>query len=488
MDKIYDLLVIGAGVNGAGIARDAAGRGLTVALVDKGDVGGATSSASTKLLHGGLRYLEFYDFRLVRKALQERERLLGLLPHISWPLSFVLPHQASMRPKWKIRLGLFLYDHLARRTQVPASSSVRLRSDSAGQPLKAEYLSGFRYWDGWVDDSRLVIANARDAAARGADIFLHQQVITADYRAPHWHVRLGDGRALMARHVANCAGPWADHVARDILQLSDAPNLRLVQGAHIIVRRIGSGKDAYMLQQPDGRIIFMIPYEGQYTLIGTTETPVDSPTDVHMREAERDYLLEAVNRYLQRPLTSADIVHHYAGVRPLVMENEKDARETTRDWRLVHHADLPATTVVGGKITTYRRLAEQMVNQLAPDRPGWTDDVPLPGGDVPRDKGESGQAAFARWCADLALRHPLYDRALLTRLTRLYGTETEAMLENGLGAKIGGLFEAEMRHMVDKEWARTAEDILWRRTKMGLHLSRDDQQAIGLWLADQALG
>ena len=488
MDKIYDLLVIGCGVNGAGIARDAAGRGLSVLLVDKGDVGGATSSASTKLLHGGLRYLEFYDFALVRSALQERERLLGLVPHLSWPQSFVLPHVPTMRAAWKIRLGLFLYDHLARRQQVPGSTYIRLRADRAGQPLKAQYEKAFRYWDGWVDDARLVIANARDAQALGAEVRPHSAVVGAQYAAPLWQVELSDGQRISARHIANCAGPWSEQVAREILHLDDAPRLRLVQGAHIIVRRIGAGKDAYMLQEEDGRIIFMIPYEGDYTLIGTTETAVDHPADAHMRDSERDYLLQAANLYLQRPLKPEDIVHHYAGIRPLVLEDAKDARETTRDWRLVHHQSAPATTIVGGKITTYRRLAEQMVNHFAPKSGSWTATAPLPGSNVPRARGESGQAAFARWAADLALRHPHYDQALLSRLVRLYGTETEAMLEKGLGEKVGGLFTAELVHMVEKEWARTAEDIIWRRSKMGLHLSRAEQQAIADWLAVRGLG
>ncbi|MCA3255878.1 MAG: glycerol-3-phosphate dehydrogenase, partial [Alphaproteobacteria bacterium] len=360
----YDIAIIGAGVNGAGIARDAAGRGLKVALIEAGDIGGATSSASTKLIHGGLRYLEFYEFRLVAKALAEREVILSAAPHITWPQGFVLPHAPHLRSAWMIRAGLFLYDHLAKRRQVPGSASVDLRRDPAGAPLDPTFTRAFRYWDGWVDDARLVVLNAMDAADRGADVRTRTRVISADRTGELWALSLDDGSTIAARTVVNAAGPWAGEVARTVLRLNDAPDLKLVQGAHIVVPRIGPGDDAYMLQQPDGRIIFVIPYERDFTLIGTTETVIDHPGQVGATEDEVTYLLGAANRYLRTKLTTADIVHRFAGVRPLVLESDKDARETTRDWRFIEHAGGHALTVVGGKITTYRVLAEAALEIL----------------------------------------------------------------------------------------------------------------------------
>jgi glycerol-3-phosphate dehydrogenase len=478
---VYDLLIIGGGVNGAGIARDAAGRGLKTALIEAGDLGGGTSSASTKLIHGGLRYLEFFEFGLVAKALAEREVILDAAPHISWPLPFVLPHNRDLRPAWMIRTGLWLYDHLARREQVPGSAAIDLRGDAAGRSLDRSLGRAFRYWDGWIDDARLVVLNALDAAARGALVRPRTRVTSAQRETDGWTVMLDGGATLRAATVINAAGPWAEEVARDVLGINDPPRLRLVQGAHIVTKRVNRSGDAYMLQQPDGRIVFVLPYEKKYSLIGTTDTPVGRPGGAAITHAEEAYLLEAANRYLARPIGPEDIVHRFAGIRPLVLENDKDARETTRDWKLVAHDG--AMTVVGGKITTYRRLAEAVLKQVAPKSKAWTRGVPLPGGDVPRGRGETGQAAFARWTRRLVAQFENHDPALVQRLARTHGTAAESLLEAGLGENFGGLFEAELRHFVEREWARTAEDVLWRRTKLGLHIDAANQARIADWLA-----
>ena len=480
---IHDLAIIGGGINGAGIARDAAGRGLSVALVEAGDLGGATSSASTKLIHGGLRYLEFYAFGLVRKALAEREVLLDIAPHISWPQGFVLP-VAGERPEWMLRAGLFLYDHLAKRDVVPGSAKLDLRQDRAGRALLPKYHDAFRYWDGWVDDARLVIANVRDAANRGATILPRMRVIAARRDGDVWHVDLSSGASLAARTLVNAAGPWAEDVARRVMGRNDAPALRLVQGAHLVTRRVHLGRDAFMLQQPDGRIVFVIPYERDFSLIGTTERDVDSPEAAHITDAETDYLLGAVNRYLARPLSHADIVHRFAGVRPLILEPGKGDRETSRDYRLVEHAGANALTVVGGKITTYRVLAEAVLKIVAPRTKRWTATAPLPGGDVPRDAGENGQAAFARWLDLLTRENADYDPRIVRRLARTLGTECAPLLAGGLGENYGGLFEAELDHFTSREWATTADDVLWRRTKAGLHLDGAAKARVAAWFGE----
>jgi glycerol-3-phosphate dehydrogenase len=479
---LYDLLIIGGGVNGAGIARDAAGRGLTTMLVEAGDLGGGTSSASTKLIHGGLRYLEFYEFGLVAKALAEREVILDAAPQISWPQSFVLPHARHLRPAWMIRAGLYLYDHLARRRQVPGSDAIDLHRDAAGRSLDRSLDRAFRYWDGWIDDARLVVLNAMDAASRGARVRTRTKVVSARRDDGAWTVTLEGGETLRAAFIVNAAGPWAEIVGREVLGLNDPPRLRLVQGAHLVTRRVNLSDDAYMLQQPDGRIVFVLPYEKKYSLIGTTDTPVDRPDGAAITPAEESYLIEAVNRYLVRPIGAKDIVHRFAGIRPLVLESDKDARETTRDWKLVNHDG--AMTVVGGKITTYRKLAEAVLKAVAPKSKPWTKGVALPGGDIPRERGETGQAAFERWRRGLVARHENHDPALVARLARTHGRHAEALLDGGLGANFGGLFEAELRRFAEAEWARTAEDVLWRRTKLGLHVDAANQARIADWMAD----
>jgi glycerol-3-phosphate dehydrogenase len=485
-DRIHDVAIIGGGINGAGIARDAAGRGLSVALIEAGDIGGATSSASTKLIHGGLRYLEFYAFGLVKKALAEREVLLDIAAHISWPQSFILPHSKEARPEWMLRAGLWLYDNLARRRIVPGSARVDLRQDRAGRALSARFARGFRYWDGWVDDARLVVANLQDAAARGALILPRTRVERAGHDGGVWTLTLSDGRTLQARQIVNAAGPWAESVARQVLGRNDAPALRLVQGSHIVTRRVHLGRDAFMLQQPDGRIIFVIPYEHDFSLIGTTERDIAAPEAAAITEDETAYLLEAANRYLARPLGRDDVVHRFAGVRPLILEQGKGDRETTRDFRLVEHAGVPALTVVGGKITTYRVLAEDVMKKLAPKSKAWTHSAPLPGSDFERLAGENGQEAGKRWLDNLVAAQENYDPKLVKRLALTLGTAAEALLDKGLGANIGGMFEAELQHYVDKEWATCAEDVLWRRTKMGLHIGAEGRAAVAAWFGEAA--
>ncbi len=489
-DKIYDLLIIGGGINGAGVARDAAGRGLSVALCEAGDLGGATSSASTKLIHGGLRYLEFYAFGLVRKALAEREVLLDIAPHISWPQSFVLPIASGGRPQWLIGLGVWLYDHLARRKIVPGSERIDLRQDRAGRALAASFTRAFRYWDGWVDDARLVIANLQDAAARGALILPRTRVTQAEFDGAAWQVTLGDGRRLQARRIVNAAGPWAESVARTVLGRNDAPALRLVQGSHIVTKRVHLGRDAFMLQQPDGRIIFVIPYERDFSLVGTTERDIDVPEAAHITGDETDYLLNAANRYLSRPLTHDDVVHSFAGVRPLILEAGKGDRETTRDYKLLEHSGVPAMTIVGGKITTYRVLAEDVMKKIAPGSKSWTGSAALPGSDVERMEGETGQDAFKRWTASLVAAQENYDPRLVKRLAITLGTAAEPLLNGGLGTNLGdnnaSIFEAELQHYVDKEWATTADDVLWRRTKLGLHLSGATRAKVAEWFGETA--
>lgn len=484
-DTLFDLAIIGAGINGAGIARDASGRGLSVAIIDANDIGGATSSASTKLIHGGLRYLEYYAFGLVRKALAEREVLLDIAPHITWPQAFVLPHAAGMRPEWMLRLGTLLYDNLARREVVPGSQRIDLRSERAGRALSPDYRSAFRYWDGWVDDARLVVDNLKDAAGRGASVLPRTPVQRAERVDGVWRLSLSDGRAITARRLINAAGPWAEDVARRVMGVNDAPPLRLVQGSHIVTRRVHMGRDAFMLQQPDGRIIFVIPYERDYSLIGTTEADIARPEDAAVSDAEVNYLLGAANRYLARPLTPDDVMHKFVGVRPLVLESGKAQKETTRDYRLVEHPGLDAMTIVGGKITTYRVLAEDVLARIAPRSKRWTADAPLPGGAIERRRGEHGQAAFKRWLEQLQVNQSDYDPNLIKRLAMTIGAPAAELLAQGLGRNLGGVFEAELDYFRRAEWASSSADVLWRRTKLGLHLDAAARAEVAHWFGEE---
>jgi glycerol-3-phosphate dehydrogenase len=491
-DTVYDLLVAGGGINGAGIAADAAGRGHKVLLAEMGDLAGATSSASSKLIHGGLRYLEHYEFRLVREALREREVLLDKAPHIIWPLRFVLPFVEGMRPRPMIRAGLFLYDHLARRDRIPASTGLDLHADPAGRPLRPELVDGFAYWDCWVDDARLVVLNARAAADRGATILTRTKVVRAAIAGGLWRVTLdGDGaeRMVAARALVNAAGPWAAKLAESLPKPrrgAEAPprRLRLVKGSHIVVPRIIGANDAYMMQNADGRVVFAIPFEERFTLIGTTDVPYSGdPAAVAISADEEDYLLAVAGRFFRQPLGRERVVWRYSGVRPLQDDGEANASAVSRDYRLELDAgdDRPALlNVIGGKITTYRKLAEAAMDALAPHLPyagrPWTADAPLPGGDV----GGDGIDGYRR---DLSRRRPGFEVQYLARLARRYGTRTDSLLGEArsaadLGMDLGaGLSEREVAFLEAEEWARTPEDVLWRRTKTGLHLAPDERAA-----------
>lgn len=499
MAKTYDLLVVGGGINGAGIARDAAGRGLSVLLAEQRDLASATSSSSTKLIHGGLRYLEHYEFRLVREALQEREVLLAAAPHIIWPLTFVLPHHRGLRPKWMLWAGLFLYDHLAKRKRLPGSRPLSLRKSAEGAPLKAEYTCGFSYSDCWVDDARLVVLNAQDAKARGAEICTRTRCSKLVRNRDHWSVELtsGDGttRTVKARAVVNAAGPWVTEMVETAGLGNKAAGLRLVKGSHIVVPRIHDHDHCYIFQNGDGRIAFAIPYQQKYTLIGTTDIPYDGdPAKVKISAQEVDYLLELVNGYLDKPLSRADVVWDYSGVRPLYDDKKDNASAVTRDYVFDldtgNGSDSPAIlSIYGGKITTYRRLAEHAMQKLAPvlgnNAPDWTAFATLPGGEM-----EDGD--FDRFLAQAKARFNWVPEGLLNRLARSYGTAIDKILGKAselaqLGQEVApDLYEAELHYLIANEWARTADDVLWRRTKLGLGMQADQITAVENWFATQA--
>jgi glycerol-3-phosphate dehydrogenase len=548
-EHAVDVLVVGGGINGVGIARDLAGRGLRVMLCEKDDLAQHTSSSSTKLIHGGLRYLEHYEFGLVRKALQEREVLLRSAPHLIWPLRFVMPHHPGLRPAWMIRAGLFLYDHLARREILPASWGLNLRQHPAGEPLKPEFGRGFEYSDAWVDDARLVVLNAVDAAERGAQIRPRCEVLGAravparpEWGEPAqgkvWEVRcrpahvgsMGDGHiggedapsheapefTVRARALVNAAGPWAASLLGalrrpDPADPGTAPGrpaqrqLRLVKGSHIVLRRLFTHEHPYIFQNSDGRILFAIPYEQHFTLVGTTDVEYHGSLDAVQIEADEvRYLCEQASRYFRQPLRPEDVVWTYAGVRPLLEDEHGNPAAVTRDYRLEMHAGPgPALlSVWGGKLTTYRRLAEEAADVLcahlgaaggtarqgAALMRGWTAHTRLPGGDLAEVLGERTPAspvqAFEAFVAELVGRHPHLPRALLHRWARAYGTRVlrwgERLDAQTLGAEVApGLYECELQHWMQQEWARTSEDALWRRSKLGLHLSAPSQRAVG---------
>jgi glycerol-3-phosphate dehydrogenase len=492
-----DLLVVGGGINGAGIARDAAGRGLKVLLVEMGDLAGATSSASSKLIHGGLRYLEHYEFRLVREALAEREVLLRLAPHIIWPLEFVLPHDAGMRPAWMIRAGLFLYDHLAKRKTLPGSRRVDLTQAPFKTTLTGSSTAGFTYADCWVEDSRLVVLNAIDARERGADIRTRTRFVGARRQDGLWHAEIEHGTSrstVTARALVNAAGPWVQSTLA-ATGANSPGRVRLVKGSHIVVPRLHAGEQAFILQNVDKRVVFVIPYEGRYSLIGTTDVEfTGDPGSVAITPEEIDYLCSAAGRFFQKAPAHKDVAWSYAGVRPLYDDAESNASEITRDYVLELDAPpdaAPLVSIFGGKITTYRRLAEEALAKLAPamtargirlpDRP-WTAAAPLPGGDMPR-------ADFQAFLAGVRADKPWLPAEMATRLARAYGTRLERVLGNArtladLGRDLGaGLTEREAAYLVAQEWAQTADDILWRRSKLGLHGGQELASATTAWLA-----
>lgn len=499
LEDVFDLLIVGGGVNGTGIARDAAGRGLRVLLVEQGDLAGATSSASTKLVHGGLRYLEHYEFRLVREALKEREVLLDSAPHIIWPLAFVLPHERSLRPAWMIRLGLVLYDHLGGRMRLPASYGVDLRKTPFA-PLRPEFKKGFVYSDCWVQDARLVVLNAIDARERGAAILTRTACVAARRQDGLWAADTldtvsGVRRQVRARALINATGPWVGDFIGEALKLPRPNALRLVKGSHVVVKRLYEGEHAFILQNSDRRIVFAIPYERRYTLIGTTDVPFEGdPGRVAISPEEASYLCEAVNRHFATRVTPADVRWSYAGVRPLYDDATVAASEATRDYVLDltdERGRAPLLNVFGGKITTYRRLAEHVMLRLAryfPQARGpWTAGAKLPGGDMPG-------ADFERYLAQARGRYPWLPAEFLWRLARNYGTRMERLLDGArrledLGRHFGGdFYEREARYLVDEEWAREPDDVLWRRSKLGLHLSAEAKARLADWFGLSAAG
>lgn len=498
----FDILIVGGGINGCGIARDAVGRGYSVCLAEMNDLASGTSSWSTKLVHGGLRYLEHYEFRLVREALSERELLWANAPHIIRPLRFVLPHQKGLRPRWMLRLGLFLYDHLGGRKLLPATRTLDLRRDPAGTPLKDGFSTAFEYSDCWVDDARLVVLNARDARARGAQINTRTKVISAERVDGLWHATLQDTqdkstREVTARLLVNAAGPWVDRLLEGALKRNDAHNVRLVQGSHIVVRKLFDHDRAYIFQNADGRIIFAIPYEQDFTLIGTTDRDYDGdPADVAATEEEIVYLADAASEYFRQPIPRSNVVWTYSGVRPLFDDGASKAQEATRDYVLrldtgTKGSEAPLINIFGGKITTYRRLAlsvlEQVEKTIGGGGPAWTAKAALPGGDFPTE----GLAELTR---ALAAGRGALPAGLVERLARNYGTQAHAMLEGvsapeDLGEHFGGdLFAREVIHMMDHEWAREAEDVLWRRSKLGLRLSHEEAARLGRWMKERYSG
>jgi glycerol-3-phosphate dehydrogenase len=494
-EEIHDIFVIGGGINGCGIARDAAGRGYSVALAEMDDFASGTSSGATKLIHGGLRYLEHYEFRLVRESLMERETLWAMAPHIIWPLRFVLPyHKGGIRPAWLIRLGLFLYDHLGGRKLLPPTAVLDMRTDPAGKPLKPLFTKAFEYSDGWVDDARMVVLNARDAADRGALILPRTRVVSARRENGLWAIGTLDARSgrtetYRARMLVNAAGPWVDQVIREALGNNDARHVRLVQGSHIVVKRKFEGPRAYFFQNRDNRIIFAIPYENDFTLIGTTDRDYSgNPKDVKISEEETTYLCNAASEYFREAVRPADIVWTYSAVRPLFDDGASKAQEATRDYvlKLDYTQDAPLLNVFGGKLTTYRRLSEHALEKVAEaigakGQP-WTAKSHLPGGDF-------ATQGYEEEVVKLKARYPFLEERHARRLVRRYGTRSVMILDSAarmedLGHHFGGdLYEAEVKYLVDREWAMSAEDVLWRRTKDGLRLSEKEKEYLEEYMA-----
>ncbi len=517
--EVVDLFIIGGGVNGCGIARDAAGRGLSVALAEMNDLASATSSASTKLFHGGLRYLEYFEIRLVREALKERELLLRAMPHISWPMRFVLPYQKDMRfesqtptsrilnifmpwmkgrrPAWLIRFGLFLYDNLGGREILPGTTTVDLRADPVGAPLQDRFEKAFEYSDCWIEDSRLVVLNARDARGRGATIMTRRQVISAARVGPLWEILTedrdtGERYTHYSRVLVNAGGPWVGDIIRVALRINSADSVRLVRGSHIVTKKLFDHDKCYFFQGEDGRIIFAIPYESDFTLIGTTDEDHEDPSvKPECTPAEAAYLCRFASDYFKRPVTGDDIVWSYSGIRPLYNDKAKSATAATRDYvlKLDQTGGAPLLNVFGGKITTYRRLAEHALAQIAPFFPGtsgnWTAGVALPGGDFP-------VSGVPDLIDELKAAYPFLDDFWARRLVKAYGTEAgmvlgEAGSADDLGQAFGAtLTEREVEWLMDKEFARTAEDVVWRRTRLGLRMTGGQIERLDAWMTSRS--
>jgi glycerol-3-phosphate dehydrogenase len=496
LDRIFDLAIIGGGVNGCGIARDAAGRGNSVFLCEMNDLASGTSSWSTKLVHGGLRYLEYYEFRLVREALIEREILWQIAPHIIRPLRFVLPHHSGLRPAWLLRLGLFLYDHIGGRNLLPPTRSVDLISDEVGEPLiPNRYTKGFEYSDCFVDDARLVVLTARDAADRGAEIRTRARAVEIRQADGIWQVTVEDTSSgthstIKARALVNAGGPWVEDVLRSGVGVNARAKVRLVQGSHIVVRKLYDHDRAYMFQNSDGRIVFVIPYQDDFTLIGTTDRDFDGdPAKVKASTEEIKYLCDSVSEYLAQPVKPEDVVWTYAGVRPLYDDGASEAKAATRDYvfELDTPGGAPLLSIYGGKITTYRRLAEEALERLAPylrsakAKEGWTAKSPLPGGDL-------DVSAISALSAELVRNYRFLSDVHASRLAHAYGTRATKLLGNAksladLGQSFGAsLTESEVRYLMSSEWARTAEDVVWRRSKLGLRLSAAEIAVLDDWM------
>lgn len=503
MAKTYDIFVVGGGVNGCGIARDAAGRGYSVFLTEMNDLASGTSSWSTKLVHGGLRYLEYYEFRLVREALMEREVLWANAPHIIRPLRFLLPHHKGLRPAWLLRLGLFLYDHLGGRKLLPATRTVDLTRDPAGAPLVEDFSKAFEYSDCFVDDARLVVLNARDAADLGTEIRTRSECILAKRVGGVWQVTVldrltGETEEISAKLLVNASGPWVDRVLQTPLGMANADNVRLVQGSHIVVRKLFDHERSYIFQNADGRIIFAIPYEGDFTLIGTTDLEYDGdPAKAAITADEISYLCDAASEYFREPVRGDDVAWSFSGVRPLYDDGASKAQEATRDYvlKLEHgergpdgRADASLLNIFGGKITTSRRLAEAALEKietvLGSRKRAWTANAPLPGGDFPTQ-------GFDALCDQFQAEWPFLDNRTVVRLARLYGTRVRLLLDGitdaaGMGEIFGADLSArEVAYLMRNEWARTAQDVLWRRTKMGLRLQDDEVAALTAWMAGE---
>lgn len=495
--QTVDLFVIGGGINGAGIARDAAGRGLSVVLCEKDDLAEGTSSRSGKLVHGGLRYLEYYEFRLVREALIEREVLMNNAPHIIWPMRFVLPHSPQDRPAWLVRMGLFLYDHLGGRRKLPGTRRLDLRRDPEGAPIKDQYTKGFEYSDCWVDDARLVVLNAVDAAERGAIVLTRNPCTSARRENGAWRITTTDAltgqtREFMAKALVNAAGPWVTDVLMRVAGSNSSRNVRLVKGSHIVLPKFWAGENAYLVQNHDKRVIFINPYEGDKALIGTTDIAYEGRAeDVEADEDEIRYLLDAVNRYFKEEQTRDDVETSFSGVRPLFDDGQGNPSAVTRDYvfDLDETGGAPLLNVFGGKITTFRELAERGLHQLKKFFPqmgsDWTDSAPLPGGDIENADYEAFRGKMKR-------DYPWMPRSLRRHYGRLYGTRIAQIVGNAssvamLGRHFGGdLYEAEVHYLLSYEWAQTAEDVLWRRTKHRLHLTEAEQASFADWFETHA--